>query len=83
MNFNRFDFEQQLLECWGVTKDIKTVYEGVCDSSPAMTEDQIANALIGLETLYELKFNKLWSMFEQGVHQRSIVSTEKSTEYGD
>ena len=77
MNFNRFDFEQQLLECWGITKDIKTVYEGVCDSSPAMTEDQIANALLGLETLYELKFNKLWSMFEQGAYQQSINSTKE------
>ena len=71
MKFNRFDFEQQLLECWGVTTDIKTVYEGVCDSNPAMTEDQITNALIGLEALYELKFEKLWHMFEQGAYQRS------------
>ena len=77
MNFNRFDFEQQLLECWNVTKDIKTVYEGVCDSSPPMTEDQIANALMGLETLYELKFNKLWSMYENGVNQQSINSTKE------
>ncbi len=73
MNFNRFDFEQQLLECWNVTKDIKTVFEGVCDSSPALTEDQIANALLGLETLYELKFNKLWSMFENGVRDKKII----------
>jgi hypothetical protein len=42
-----------------------------------MTEDQIANALIGLETLYELKFNKLWYMFEQGVQQQSINSTKE------
>lgn len=77
MKFNRFDFEQQLLECWGVTKDIKTVYEGVCDSSPPMTEDQITNALIGLEALYELKFEKLWHMFENSVHQRSIDSTKE------
>jgi hypothetical protein len=77
MNFNRFDFEQQLLDCWNVTKDIKTVYEGVCDSTPPMTEDQIANALMGLETLYELKFNKLWSMYENGVNQQSINSTKE------
>ena len=77
MNFKRFDFEQQLLDCWNVTKDIKTVYEGVCDSSPPMTEDQIANALMGLETLYELKFNKLWSMYENGVNQQSINSTKE------
>ena len=77
MKFNRFDFEQQLLDCWNVTKDIKTVYEGVCDSSPPMTEDQIANALLGLETLYELKFNKLLSIFENGVSQQSIDSTKE------
>jgi hypothetical protein len=77
MKFDRFDFEQQLLDCWNITKDIRTVYEGVSDSSPAMTEDQIANALIGLETLYELKFNKLWSMFENGVRQQSINSTKE------
>ena len=77
MKFDRFDFEQQLLDCWNITKDIKIVYEGICDSSPPMTEDQIVNALTGLETLYELKFNKLWSMFEDGVHQRSIISTKE------
>lgn len=71
--FSRFDFEQQMLECWNVTKDIRTVYEGVCDSSPAMTEDQISNALLGLETLYELKFNKLWAMFEEGIRVKKIL----------
>lgn len=76
MEFNRFDFEQQLLECWGVTKDIKTLCEAVCDRSPAMTEDEIANVLIGLEALYELKFDKLWHMFESGVHQKVINSSE-------
>ena len=76
MKFNRFDFEQQLLECWGVTKDIKALCEAVCDRNPAMTEDEIANVLIGLESLYELKFNKLWQLFERGVHQRAINSAE-------
>ena len=77
MKFDRFDFEQQLLDCWNITKDLKTVYEGICDSSPALTEDQTVNALMGLEILYELKFNKLWSMFENGVNQRSINSTKE------
>jgi hypothetical protein len=78
MRFDRFDFEQQLMECWGVTKDIKTLYEAVCDRDPAMTEDEISNVLIGLEALYELKFNKLFLMFEAGVHQRVINSAEKT-----
>lgn len=74
LKFNRLDFEQQLLECWGVTKDIKTLCEAVCDRSPAMTEDEIANVLIGLESLYELKFDKLWQMFENGAYERGIDS---------
>ena len=77
MKFDRFEFEQQILEWWNITRDIKTVYEGICDSSPPMTEDQISNTLLGLEALYELKFNKLWAMFELGVHQRSINSTKE------
>jgi len=76
MKFDRFDFEQQLLECWNITKDIRTLCEAVCDRNPAMTEDEIANVLIGLESLYELKFNKLWDMFELGVRQRAINSSE-------
>jgi len=76
MKFDRFDFEQQLLECWGVTKDIKTLREALCDRSPAMTGDEIANVLIGLESLYELKFDKLWGMFENRVHQKGINSSE-------
>ncbi|NBW56824.1 hypothetical protein EBR43_03375 [bacterium] len=75
MKFDRFDFEQQLLECWNITKDIKALCEAVCDRNPAMTEDEITNVLIGLEYLYELKFNKLWSMFENGVRTKHITGS--------
>ena len=29
--FDRFDFEQQIMECWNVTADIKTVAEYLLD----------------------------------------------------
>ena len=76
MSFDRFDFEQQLIECWNITKDIKTLYEAVGDRDPAMSEDEISNVLIGLESLYELKFDKLWQMFETGAHERGIESSK-------
>ena len=62
--FNRFDFEQMLLECWGVTSDIKLLNEMHQDYPGDMTADQVANYLLGLETIYEVKFNKLFNMFE-------------------
>lgn len=70
---DRFDLEQQIMKCWNVTDDINTLYEGVMDSSPELTTDEIANALLGMHQLYELKFNKLFATFEQLVQERKIT----------
>lgn len=70
---DRFDLEQQIMKCWNVTDDIDTLYEGVMDSNPEMTTDQIANALLGMHQLYELKFNKLFATFEKLVEERKIT----------
>jgi len=73
-----FDLEQELLRCWGVTDDIELVYH----SLESMTEDQRLNALLGLQTLYELKFEKAWKAFEaicaeRKAMQERIVELEK------
>ncbi len=70
--FDRFDFEQQIMACWNVTSDIKTVTEYLLDA-PLETdrEDKIANMLLGIEALYEAKFNKLFRQFEDLVHEHS------------
>lgn len=60
---DRFDLEQQIMACWNVTSDIDTLFEGVVESD--MTTDQIANILLGMKQLYELKFDKLFNTFEQ------------------
>ena len=60
---DRYDLEQQIMACWNVTSDIETLFEGVVESD--MTTDQIANILLGMKQLYELKFDKLFNTFEQ------------------
>ena len=66
MKYDQFDFEQQIMECWRVTSDIKTVSEFMLDAPLEKNhDDKVANMLIGIETLYEAKFDKLWRMFEQ------------------
>ena len=60
---DRFDFEQQIMECWKITDDIKSTIEGI--DAHDLTSDQIASMLFGLKELYEIKFNKLWDCFEQ------------------
>ena len=65
--FNRFDFEQQIMSCWNVTTDLKDLAEGTLEHD--LSQDQIANALIGMRELYELRFDKLFRQFEQMVRE--------------
>ena len=68
---DRFDLEQQIMACWSVNSDIDTLCEGVLESD--MTTDQIANTLLGMKQLYELKFDKMFRTFEQLIQNKSIV----------
>ena len=70
---DRFDFEQQIIKCWGVTDDINDLSESVMNND--LRKDTIVNALNGLNTMYELKFNKLWDLFEDVVMK--LVRDEK------
>ena len=47
--FDRFEFEQQIMACWNVTSDVKTVAEYLMDAplEPGR-EDKMANMLIGI-----------------------------------
>jgi hypothetical protein len=73
MNYTRFDLEQLILKNWEITTEIKHLYEKVLDDD-SYTRDQIANYLLGLETIYELKFNKLWDCFEQLTSEKKITN---------
>jgi hypothetical protein len=70
---NRFDLEQQIMNCWHVVDDIKTLNQQLQDASSKMTEDQIANYLLGLETIYQVKFEQLFALFEQMIADRTIT----------
>lgn len=67
---DRFTFEQQIFDAWNVTKDINTLFEGVVEKD--LTKDQIANALLGMHQIYELKFIKLFDMFEELVRNKEL-----------
>ncbi len=70
--FDRFDFEQQIMSCWNVTTDIRVVSEYLMDAPlEDDRQDKIANMLIGIEALYEAKFDKLFRQFEQMVRERA------------
>ena len=68
---DRFDLEQEIMKCWNVTDDIDLLYENVMEKE--MSTDEISNALLGLKTLYQMKFEKCFDTFEKLVHDRKII----------
>jgi hypothetical protein len=71
MKYTRFDLEQLILKNWEVVTEIKHLREHM-EANP--TQDQVENYLLGLETIYEVKFNKLWDCFEQLCQDKKIIS---------
>ena len=60
---NRFDFEQEIMECWKITNDLQMYID-----QGAKIED--TKVLIDY---YERKFDKLWNTFENMIHERKIL----------
>jgi hypothetical protein len=69
MAFDRFDFETQIMSCWGITTDLKDLSEEVLEGD--LSKDQITNVLIGIEQLYNIRFEKLFRQFEQLVREHA------------
>ena len=80
MKFDRFEFEQQIMECWNITSDIKTVSKYLMDAplEPGR-EDKIANMLIGIEALYNAKFEELFRQYEDLVGEQRMEQQAKKS----
>ena len=60
---DRFDFEQEIMRCWAVVEDIKTLAKTGC------TPDNYE----ALATIYDIKFNSLFNMFVEMVKDKKIT----------
>lgn len=84
MKVDRFKLEEQIQSAWNITDDLDLAYRHICDGE--MTEDEIANLLLGLRSIYRLKFEELWQTFEclvgkgeitGGAHDLGLYEYEK------
>ena len=67
VNLTRFDLEEQIMRCWNVVEDVNEVYAAVMERD--LSQDDIANALLGIKTLYDMKFYTLFSTFEKMIKE--------------
>ena len=55
------ELEPMIMDCWRVCNDLEVVFKEVGDGEP--TEDELMNALIGMQQLYEWKFEQLFNKY--------------------
>ena len=67
---DRFSFEQEILDCWKITDDLKMLLEGILEKD--ISRDEIANIVLGLEQLYNLKFQRTFDTFEYLISKEEI-----------
>ena len=66
---DRVTLEEKIMNCWQVVDDLKTVYRS---EQLYKDEDEMQNVLLGLFTLYQLKFEELFAIYEKLVKEGKI-----------
>ena len=62
------DLEDKIMSVWTTADDIDTFLYRYLDSPAGeLSEDDIANTLIGIKTLHEQRCQRLWDAFEEVV----------------
>jgi hypothetical protein len=72
---DRFDLEQQILNCWNIIEDIKLLDKNVLEGKiegGSLTHDEISNYLLGLETIYNMKFEQMFATFSDLIKTKQI-----------
>jgi len=64
-----YELEPMILDCWRVCNDLEVVFKQVGDGDH--TEDELMNALIGIQQLYEWKFEQMFNKYENLIHEKA------------
>ena len=61
--YDRFDFEQSIMQCWGVVDDLKAFHKA---NAPLDTYEALAK-------VYQQHFEHLWAIFEYLLEEGKLV----------
>lgn len=79
---DRFDLEQEIMNCWRVTDDIDSVAHFVGQMNiDAKDQDALLNMLLGLKQLYHVKFEILFDTFEELVRAGELDANLKKFDW--
>ena len=59
-----YDLEPMIMDCWHVCNDLEAVFRQIGDGEREPTQDELMNALIGMQQVYQWKFEQLFFKYE-------------------
>ena len=69
---NRFDLEDLISRAWSTKEDIDLFVEMYSDGETPMTEDEVANIMIGLSHIHNMRMQQLEDCVKQLVKQGKL-----------
>ena len=60
-----YELESLIMNCWLVCDDLETVFKQIGDGEREPTHDELMNALMGMQQLYQWKFEQLFDKYEE------------------
>lgn len=74
-----FDLEQEIMKAWHIIDDIQLLNENVMETD--MSADDITNALLGLESIYNMRFQKVFNIFEDLCKEYHAMRKQNENDY--
>lgn len=71
MSDTRFDLEQDIMQCWQVTDDLKALAKRLGEE--VMPPQEIAQLINSIADVYQFRMENTFARFERLVHERKIV----------
>jgi hypothetical protein len=69
---DRFQLEQEMFQCWSVVEDLDLLLAQCEKIEDAEVADHIMNIVLGIRVVSEMRFQKMFSTFEDLVHDGQI-----------
>lgn len=66
---NRFDLEQSIMKTWNIIEDVQLLRKLTING---LSHSEIYKYLEGLETIYNIKFEELFGIFESMIANREV-----------
>jgi hypothetical protein len=79
--YDRFNLESEIMSVWNTKDDLESITSRMMDDPDPMSEDDIANVLIGLTELHDIRCKKLFNVFETMVRERKFTEMGEKIPY--